>query len=394
LKEKITLEISERIKRLPPYPFAELDQRKAELRAKGVDLIDLGIGDPDLPTPKRIVERMRQEVLNPQNHRYPSYEGLHEFREAVSGWYARRFGVNVDPEVEVLALIGSKEGIAHVPLAFLNPGDYSLIPSPGYPVYHAGTMFAGGRSFFLPLLEEKLFLPDLSQVPDEVAEKAKLLFINYPNNPTGVVADKGFFAEVVKFAQQYHLIVCHDAAYSEIFFDGYTPSSFLEVDGAKEVGLEFHSLSKTYNMTGWRLGYMVAPVKMAERLQDYLVSAISCTAAFTQWAGIEALTGDQSFIYDMMKRFKTKRDKIVKGLNSIPGFTCLSPKGAFYTFPNIKETGMNSQECADHLLYNAGVACLPGTAFGPYGEGYLRFSYATTLENIDEAIERINDSFK
>jgi len=387
LKEKITLEISERIKRLPPYPFAELDQRKAELRAKGVDLIDLGIGDPDLPTPKRIVERMRQEVLNPQNHRYPSYEGLHEFREAVSGWYARRFGVNVDPEVEVLALIGSKEGIAHVPLAFLNPGDYSLIPSPGYPVYHAGTMFAGGRSFFLPLLEEKLFLPDLSQVPDEVAEKAKLLFINYPNNPTGVVADKGFFAEVVKFAQQYHLIVCHDAAYSEIFFDGYTPSSFLEVDGAKEVGLEFHSLSKTYNMTGWRLGFAVGNREILAGLGKIKTNIDSGVFQAVQWAGIEALEGDQSDVEQIRKIYQRRRDIMVRGLRNM-GLEVTPPQATFYLWVKVPP-GYNSASFCSLLLNNAGLVITPGNGLGEAGEGYVRFTLTVPEPRLEEAVERV-----
>ena len=387
MKEKITLEISERIKRLPPYPFAELDQRKAELRAKGVDLIDLGIGDPDLPTPKRIVERMRQEVLNPQNHRYPSYEGLHEFREAVSGWYARRFGVNVDPEVEVLALIGSKEGIAHVPLAFLNPGDYSLIPSPGYPVYHAGTMFAGGRSFFLPLLEEKLFLPDLSQVPDEVAEKAKLLFINYPNNPTGVVADKGFFAEVVKFAQQYHLIVCHDAAYSEIFFDGYTPSSFLEVDGAKEVGLEFHSLSKTYNMTGWRLGFAVGNREILAGLGKIKTNIDSGVFQAVQWAGIEALEGDQSDVEQIRKIYQRRRDIMVRGLRNM-GLEVTPPQATFYLWVKVPP-GYNSASFCSLLLNNAGLVITPGNGLGEAGEGYVRFTLTVPEPRLEEAVERV-----
>ena len=243
MKGKKRVEMAARLQALPPYLFAELDRRKSALRAKGVDLIDLGVGDPDLPTPPRIVERMREEVLLPRSHRYPSYEGLREFRGAVSLWYERRFGVMLDPEQEVLALIGSKEGIAHIPLAFINPGAYSLVPSPGYPVYHAGTIFAGGKSFFMPLTEEQGFLPDLRQVPAEVAASATLLFVNYPNNPTAAVADKHFFAEVVTFARRYSLIVCHDAAYSEIYFDNHTPPSFLEVAGAREIGIEFHSLS-------------------------------------------------------------------------------------------------------------------------------------------------------
>jgi LL-diaminopimelate aminotransferase len=387
LERKVKLEMSERIKGLPPYPFAELDQRKAELRAKGIDVIDLGIGDPDLPTPKRIVERMRQEVLNPQNHRYPSYEGLHMFREAVSSWYARRFGVKVNPEVEVLALIGSKEGIAHVSLAFLNPGDYSLIPTPGYPVYHAGTMFAGGKSFFLPLLEERRFLPDLDQVPVEVAEKAKLIFINYPNNPTGVVADKEFFSEIVKFAQQYHLIVCHDAAYSEIFFDGNTPSSFLEIDGAKEVGLEFHSLSKTYNMTGWRLGFAVGNREILSGLGRIKTNIDSGVFQAIQWAGIEALEGDQSDVEQMRKIYQRRRDIMVGGLRNM-GLEVTPPQATFYLWMKVPP-GYNSASFCSLLLNKAGVVITPGNGLGEAGEGYVRLTLTVPESRLEEAVERV-----
>ncbi|RLB06865.1 MAG: LL-diaminopimelate aminotransferase, partial [Deltaproteobacteria bacterium] len=369
-----------------PYLFAELDRRKAELKAKGVDIIDLGVGDPDLPTPKRIVERMRMEVLNHRNHRYPGYEGLREFREAVSRWYKRRFGVVLDPDDEVLALIGSKEGIAHLPLAFLNPGDYSLITSPGYPVYHAGTIFAGGRSFFLPLQQEKGFLPDLGKVPAEVAERAKLLFINYPNNPTAAVADKGFFAEIVTFARRYHLIVCHDAAYSEIFFDGHSPNSFLEVEGAKEVGVEFHSLSKTYNMTGWRIGFVVGNREVLAGLGKIKTNIDSGVFQAVQWAGIEALEGDQSDVEQIRQIYQRRRDVMVRGLREM-GLEVTPPRATFYLWVRVP-SGYDSASFASLLLNEAGVVVTPGNGFGEAGEGYVRFSLTVPESRLEEAVGR------
>ena len=248
---------AERLKRLPPYLFQEIDRLKAELMAKGVDVINLGVGDPDLPTPGHIVEELGRAAKDPANHQYPSYSGMNDFKGSVARWYGRRFGVELDAGSEVLTLIGSKEGIAHFPLAFINPGDLALVPSPAYPVYSITTMFAGGESYFMPLLRENGFLPDLKAIPPDVARRAKLIFINYPNNPTGATAERDFFRRIIDFAREYDLIVCHDAAYTEMGFDGYRPMSFLELPGAKDVGIEFHSLSKTYNMTGWRLGFAV-----------------------------------------------------------------------------------------------------------------------------------------
>ena len=250
-------EKAQRLKQLPPYLFKEIDRKKAEVKAKGVDIIDLGVGDPDLPTPEHIIGEMKRAVDDATNHQYPSYSGMSDFKEAVAWWYQERFRVDLDPASEVVSLIGSKEGIAHLPLAFINPGDVSLVPSPAYPVYNIATLFAGGESHVMPLLSENDFLPDLTAVPPDVADRAKLMFINYPNNPTAAVADLDFFRRVVAFAEKHNILVCHDAAYTEMAFDGYRPSSFLEVDGAKEVGMEFHSLSKTYNMTGWRIGFAV-----------------------------------------------------------------------------------------------------------------------------------------
>jgi LL-diaminopimelate aminotransferase len=387
MKGRKRVEMAERLQALPPYLFAELDRRKSALRAKGVDLIDLGVGDPDLPTPQRIVERMREEVLNPRSHRYPSYEGLREFREAISLWYERRFGVELDPDHEVLALIGSKEGIAHIPLAFINPGAYSLVPSPGYPVYHAGTIFAGGRSFFMPLKEEQGFLPDLHQVPQEVADAATLLFVNYPNNPTAAVADKDFFAEVVAFAQRHSLIVCHDAAYSEISFDKYTPSSFLEVDGAREIGIEFHSLSKTYNMTGWRLGFAVGNREILTGLGKAKTNIDSGVFQAVQRAGIEALTGDQSDVEEMRVIYQRRRDVMVRGLRAL-GLEVTPPKATFYLWVKVPP-GQSSVSFTSLVLDKAGVVLTPGSGFGEAGEGYVRLALTVAEARLEEAAQRL-----
>ena len=381
------IEMAERLQVLPPYLFADLDRKKTALRAQGMDLIDLGVGDPDIPTPQRIVERLREAVLDSRNHRYPSYEGLREFRQAVSLWYKRRFGVLLDPEQEVIALIGSKEGIAHVPLAFINPGAYSLIPSPGYPVYHAGTIFAGGRSFFMPLVEERGFLPDLKQIPPEVADAATLLFINYPNNPTAAVADEAFFAEVVEFAQRYNLIVCHDAAYSEISFDNYTPSSFLAVDGAREVGIEFHSLSKTYNMTGWRLGFAVGNSATLAGLGKAKTNIDSGVFQAVQLAGIEALTGDQSAVEKMRAVYQGRRDCMVRGLRAV-GLEVTPPKATFYLWVKVPPDH-SSVSFASLVLEKAGVAITPGSGFGEAGEGYVRLALTVPEARLEEAISRI-----
>jgi len=381
------IEMAKRLQALPPYLFAELDRRKSALRAKGVDLIDLGVGDPDLPTPQRIVERMRSAVLDPRSHRYPSYEGLREFRVAVSLWYERRFGVLLDPEDEVLALIGSKEGIAHIPLAFINPGQYSLVPSPGYPVYHAGTIFAGGQSFFMPLKEGQGFLPDFGQIPAEVADAATLLFINYPNNPTAAVADKDFFSEAVEFARRHCLIVCHDAAYSEISFDGYTPPSFLEVDGAREVGIEFHSLSKTYNMTGWRLGFAVGNREILAGLGKAKTNIDSGVFQAVQWAGIEALTGDQSDVEGMRAVYQRRRDCMVRGLRAV-GLAVTPPKATFYLWVKVPPT-YSSVSFASRVLDEAGVVLTPGSGFGEAGEGYVRLALTVPEARLEEATQRL-----
>ena len=383
----MTVATAERLRRLPPYLFAEIDRLKAELIAGGVDVINLGVGDPDLPTPSHIIERLAQTAKDPANHQYPAYSGMNDFRVSVAKWYKRRFGVKLDPLTEVLTLIGSKEGLAHLPLAFIDPGDLALTPSPAYPVYHIATMFAGGESWFMPLLEKNGFLPDLDAIPIEVAARARLMFINYPNNPTGATADRDFYERVVRFATQYDIIVCHDAAYSEMAFGGYRPMSFLEIPGAKEVGVEFHSLSKTYNMTGWRLGFAVGNSGVIEALGRIKSNIDSGAFNAIQWAGIAALEGDQGPVADMQNIYRERRDILIAGLKKA-GLHPQIPKATFYVWcPN--PPGYSSKGFTSLLLREAGIVTTPGSGFGDPGEGYVRMALTVPAERIREAVERI-----
>jgi LL-diaminopimelate aminotransferase len=381
------IEKAKRIDQIPPYLFAEIDKKKAEMRQKGIDLIDLGIGDPDLPTPKRIIDRLKRAAENPKNHRYPSYEGMIEFRTAVARWYERRFGVLLDPQTEVLSLIGSKEGIAHIPLAFVNPGDYVLVPSPGYPVYRVSTLFAGGIPYFLTLRKENGFLPNLHDIPKEVAEKAKLLFINYPNNPTSAIAEKSFFEEVVGFANRYEIIVCHDAAYSEIAFNGYLPLSFMEAKGAKEVGIEFHSLSKTFNMTGWRIGFAVGNAEIVSELGRVKTNIDSGLFQAIQEAGMEALDHFDTPFPEIIKIYERRRNVLVKGLREI-GLEVDPPKATFYVWFQIPK-GYTSGQFVTFLLDQTGIVATPGNGFGEAGEGYIRMALTVDEKRLEEAIERL-----
>ena len=381
------IEKAKRIEQIPPYLFAEIDKKKAEMRQKGMDLIDVSIGDPDLPTPGLIIERLKKTAEDPKNHRYPSYEGMIEFRTAVAQWYERRFGVKIDPEKEVFSLIGSKEGIAHIPLAFVNPGDYVLVPSPGYPVFRVSTLFAGGTPYFLPLRRENGFLPKLSEIPKEIAEKAKMLFINYPNNPTAAIAEKPFFEEVVAFARRYQIIVCHDAAYSEIAFGGYRPVSFLEADGAKEVGIEFHSLSKTFNMTGWRIGFAVGHPEVISGLGRVKTNVDSGIFQAIQEAGIEGLNRFVTPFPDIIKIYERRRDVTVKGLQEI-GLEVESPKATFYLWIHVPR-GYTSGRFTTLLLEQGGLVATPGNGFGDEGEGYIRMALTVDEARLKEAIERL-----
>jgi len=381
------IEMARRIDQIPPYLFAEIDKRKEEMRKKGIDLIDLGIGDPDLPTPKPIIERLKKAAENPKNHRYPSYEGMIEFRTAVAQWYKRRFGIQLDPETEVLSLIGSKEGIAHIPLAFVDPGDIVLVPSPGYPVYRVSTLFAGGTPYFLPLRKENGFLLNVSQIPESVAKKAKLLFINYPNNPTSAVAERSFFEEVVAFARRYQVIVSHDAAYSEVAFDGYHPLSFLQVEGAREVGVEFHSLSKTFNMTGWRIGFAVGHPEILAGLGRVKTNIDSGLFQAIQEAGTEALNHFDTPLPEIINIYERRRDVMVKGLREL-GLEVDRPKATFYLWIQVPK-GYTSAEFTTVLLEQAGIVATPGNGFGEDGEGFIRMALTVDEKRLNEAIERL-----
>ena len=381
------IERARRIAQLPPYLFAEIDQKKTEMRKRGMDLIDLGIGDPDLPTPSPIIERLKKASEDSRNHRYPSYEGMLEFRTAVAEWYQRRFGVNLDPATEVLSLIGSKEGIAHVPLAFVDPGDVVLVPSPGYPVFSVATLFAGGIPHVLPLRKEDGFLPNLAEIPKSLAKKAKLLFINYPNNPTAAIAERPFYKAVIDFAQRYQIIVCHDAAYSEIAFEGYQPLSFLEIEGAKEVGIEFHSLSKTFNMTGWRIGFAVGHAEIVSALGKVKTNIDSGVFQAIQEAGIEALRHFDTPVPEAIQVYQKRRDVMVTGLREI-GLEVDLPKATFYLWIQVPEK-YTSALFATLLLEQAGIVATPGNGFGEEGEGYVRMALTVDEPRLREAIERL-----
>lgn len=380
-------ELAERVKNLPPYLFAKIDRMKAEAKAKGVDLIDLSIGDPDMPTPQSIVEAMKRAVEKPTNHRYPSYEGMPSYREAVARWYKRRFNVDLDPSTEVLSLIGSKEGIGHIPLAFVNPGDIVLVPSPGYPVYPVGTLFAGGEPYVMPLLESKGFLPDLNAISEDVLKRARLMFINYPNNPTSAVAGRDFFEKIIGIAKAYNIIVCHDAAYSEIYYDGVKPLSFLEVAGAKEVGIEFHSLSKTYNMTGWRIGFAVGNREILAGLGRIKTNLDSGVFQAIQEAGSVALDSQDDILRPIRDTYQKRRDVLYEGLKRL-GLHAMKPQATFYLWAKVPE-GYDSSGFVAHLLEKAGVMITPGVGFGQAGEGYVRFALTVEVERIKEAVERI-----
>ena len=368
----------------------EVLAKAQELERQGREILHFEIGEPDMETPDNIAKAGMDAIKKKKTHYTPSI-GILELRKAVQDEIEKTRGYRPDLE-QVVITPGLKPGIFFSMLATVNPSDEVIYQDPGYPTYGSASNFLGAKGVLVPLLEENEFRMNPDDIEKSITDKTKLIIVNSPQNPTGSVMTKKELDEIAELAEEHDIFVVSDEIYSKMTYETKHYSTTVR-DEAKERTILLDGFSKYYAMTGWRLGFIIAPVKMAKRLEDFLVTSISCTAAFTQWAGVEALTGDQSFIPKMMKRFKEKRDRIVKGLNSIDGFSCLFPKGAFYVFPNIKKTGMTSQECADHLLYKAGVATLPGTAFGPYGEGYLRFSYATTLENIDKSIEKIKESF-
>jgi len=378
---------AQRIADLPPYLFADVNRRIAAKRAAGHDVISLGAGDPDLPTPPYIVDRLAEAARQAANHRYPPYDGVAELRRAIADWYRQRFGVVLDPATQVAPLIGSKEGIAHIPLAFLDPGDVALIPSPGYPVYQVAAHLAGGRCHFVPLLAENGFLPHLADVPEDVARSARLLWLNYPNNPTAATAGLDFFQEVVAFARQYDLAVLHDNAYSEIAYDGYRPPSFLEAPGAIEVGAEFHSLSKTYNMPGWRVGMLVGSATIVEALSRIKTNVDSGIFLPVQWAAVAALTGPQDWFAGRNSIYQRRRDLMVATFRRL-GWSVALPKASLYVWGNVP-AGQSSLEFALRVLDETAVWITPGSGYGPHGEGYFRASLTVADERLAEAMARL-----
>jgi len=381
------VEYAQRIKALPPYLFAQIDQKKREKLAQGVDVIDLGVGDPDLPTPKPIVEAMQRAVEKPEHHRYPSYEGMLSFRQAVADWYKRRFGVELDPQKEVVALIGSKEGIAHFPLAFVNPGDVVLCPDPAYPVYKIGTLFAGGEPYILPLKEENDFLPDFKSVPKDVLKRAKIIWVNYPNNPISATATESFYKELIEWARENNIIVASDLAYSEIYFGNEKPMSILQIEGAKDIAIEFHSFSKTFNMTGWRLGMAVGNEKLIAGLGKVKTNVDSGQFQAVQEAGITALNLPEEELQKIRDTYKERRSAMVKALEEV-GLKVYPSDATFYLWVKVPE-GYTSAEFVSRLLDECGIVCTPGNGFGEYGEGYFRISLTVPTQRLLEAVERI-----
>ena len=378
---------SKRIEKVPPYLFVGISRKKAEKKAKGIEVIDFGIGDPDIPTPAPIIDTLREAAMDTPNHRYPETEGLPSFRAAVADWYERRFGISLDPEKEVLSLIGAKEGIGHAALCFVDPGDTVLVPDPGYPVYSVGTWFAGGECHWMPLLEENGWLPDLDAVPADVAASARVMWINYPNNPTGAVAGLDYFAKVVDFAKANDILVMHDACYTEVAYDGHRPVSFLQVPGAMDVALEFHSLSKSYNMTGWRLGAAVGNADLIDALMVVKSNLDSGVPQAIQAMGIEALNGPIDSVDDRNAVYQRRRDLVVEALQRI-GLHVDPPRASLYVWARIPD-GYTSAELTEMLLEERDIVVTPGSGYGRYGEGYIRLSLTIPESELQRGLERL-----
>ena len=381
------MQTAKRIEKLPPYLFVGITKKIAEKRAQGVDVISFAIGDPDIPTPPHIIDALCEAARDPVNHRYPETDGLPELRQAIAGWYRKRFGLSFDRDKEILPLIGSKEGIGHMSFCFIDPGDIALVPDPGYPVYSMSTILAGGDPYYLPLTEENDFLIDLEKIPGDVADKAKILWINYPNNPTAAVADLDFFERVVVFAKKHDLAVCHDGPYTEVAYDGYKPVSFLEAPGARDVGVEFHSFSKTYNMTGWRIGMAVGNEQLINALMRMKSNLDSGISQAIQRMAVAAFNGPQDCIAQNNAIYQRRRDQVVEALNKI-GLKCHPPKASLYVWAGIPE-GYTSADYATKLIDEVGVVVTPGTGYGEAGEGYIRLSLTTPDDRLAEGLTRL-----
>jgi len=382
------MKIARRIEELKPYLFVEINKRIAEKRAKGEEIVSFAIGDPDIPTPPHIVSKLCEAAQDPVNHRYPESVGMPELHQAITDWYKKRFNVTLDPVTEVLPLIGSKEGIGHISFCFVDPGDVALVPDPGYPVYSVGTTLAGGTPYYLPLKPENNFLPDLNNIPDNVLKKTKILWINYPNNPTGAVAGPDFFSLVAEFGKKNNILVCHDGPYTEVAYDNYQPSSFMQAVGAKDTGVEFHSLSKTYNMTGWRIGMVVGNARAVAALRTLKSNLDSGIPQAIQQMAIQALNGPQNAIGEHNAVYQRRRDLICDTLTRI-GLQVYIPKASLYIWAKVPE-GYNSVDLTTDLLDQAGVAVTPGVGYGASGEGYVRLSLTVPDASLVKGLSRLS----
>ncbi len=381
------MKFSSRLDKLSPYPFVEISRIIAEKRAAGADVVTFGIGDPDIPTPAPIIDRLLRASQDPPNHRYPETDGLPELRRAIASWYEKRFSVQLDPDTEVLPLIGAKEGIGHVALCFLDPGDLALIPDPAYPVYGVGTMFAGAESHIMPLYEKNGWLPELGAIPNGVASAAKVMWLNYPNNPTSAVATAEDLAGVTAYCREHDIALLHDAAYSEVGYQGYRAASSMQVEGAKDVGIEFHSLSKTYNMTGWRIGMAVGNAEMIKALFQIKANLDSGIPQAVQEMAMEALTGPQDCVDDNVAIYQRRRDRVITALSSM-GLEVAVPQASLYVWAPVPE-GYTSAEFAARLLEDIDIVVTPGSSYGKYGEGYIRLSLTTPDEQVEKGCQRL-----
>ena len=384
------MKVSERLEQIPPYLFAEIDRKIAEAKAKGIDIISLGIGDPDSPTLQPIVDEMHKAIDNPKNHDYPPYNGTEQFRKGACDWIKRRFGVELNPDTEMLANIGSKEAIAHVFFAYVDKGDYTLVPDPGYPVYHNATIFAGGTPYEMPLLEENGYLPDFDKIPEDIAKKSKLMFLNYPNNPTSATADLDFWKKAVDFCKKYDILLCSDMAYSEMTSDGYKAPSVLQVEGAKDVAIEFYSHSKSYNMTGWRVGFVCGNADAVKALGTIKNNIDSGTFKAIQQAATTAFTVDEKYITDLNNMYQERRDAAEEGFKEL-GWDIKPSKATFYLWLPVPK-GMTSEEFVTVMLEKAHVVVPPGNGYGKYGEGYFRVALTKDVDTIKKCIQRMKDA--
>jgi LL-diaminopimelate aminotransferase len=381
---------ADRLQKLPPYVFARLDELKARAREQGLDLIDLGMGNPDGATPQPVVEAAVAAIQNPANHGYPPFEGTGSFRRTITKWYSRRYNVELDPESEALPLLGSKEGLAHFAIAYINPGDLVLVPSPAYPVLFRGPIIAGAKVHNIILKPENNWVIDLADIPDSVAEQAKILYFNYPSNPTGATAPREFYKDIVAFAHKHQILLVHDLCYAELAFDGYQPTSLLEIPGGKEIGVEFHTMSKTYNMAGWRVGFVVGNSKIIQGLRTLKTNLDYGIFSALQAAAETALQLPDSYLHEVQNRYRTRRDFMVEGLAKL-GWNIPKPLAAMYLWVPCTP-GMSSTDFALNVLQQTGVVVTPGNAFGPGGEGYVRISLIADCDRLGEALRRLKQA--